>query len=114
MELKRERGGEEGRDGGDGRRSNEPGRVDQREEYSWMAGISGGGGGAQRQSGGDGSRDSSGREWERRGCGSRERSSGVSSKVETGSFDVKVSVNHDKEHIYSLREALNKVVNLRT
>ena len=114
MDPKRERSGDEEYHGGDGRRTNERGRGDQREEYSWRAQSSGSGGAAQRQYGGDGSRDSSGREWERRGCGSRERSSGVSSKVETGSFDVKVSVNHDKEHIYSLREALNKVVNLRT
>ena len=114
MDPKRERGGDEEYHGGDGRRTNERGRGDQREEYSWRAQSSGSGGAAQRQSGGDGSRDSSGREWDRMGCGSRERSSGVSSKVETGSVDVKVSVNHDKEHIYSLREALNKVVNLRT
>ena len=99
MELKRERGREEGRDRGDGRRSNERGRVDQREEYSWRAGISGGGGGAPRQSGGGESRDSRGREWDRGGCGSGESSSGVSSKVETGSadgVDKKVSVYYDK------------------
>ena len=99
MEPKRERGWGEGHDRGDGRRSDERGRVDQREEYSWTAGISGGGGGAPRQSGGGESRDSRGREWDRGGCGSRESSSGVSSKVETGSadgVDKKVSVYYDK------------------
>jgi len=89
MDPKRERSGDEEYHGGDGRRTNERGRGDQREEYSWRAQSSGSGGAAQRQSGGDGSRDSSGREWERRGCGSRERSSGISSKVETGSVDKK-------------------------
>ena len=103
MDPKRERGGDEEYHGGDVRRSNERGKGDQREEYSWRPQSSGSGGAAQRQSGGDGSRDSIGREWDRRDCGSRERSSGVSSKVETGSVDKKVSVDYDQEHIYSLR-----------
>ena len=95
MEPKKERVWEEGRDRGDGRRSDERGRVDQREEYSWRTGT---GGGAPRQSGGGESRDSRGRGWDRGGCGSRESSSGVSSKVETGSadgVDKKVSVYYD-------------------
>ena len=98
MEPKKERVWEEGRVRGDGRRSDERGRVDQREEYSWRAGISGGSGGAPRQSGGGESRDPRGREWDRGGCGSGESSSGVSSKVETGSadgVDKKVSVYYD-------------------
>ena len=111
MDPKREGGGDEEYHGGDGRRSNERGRGDQREEYSWRAQSSASSGG---QFGGDGSRDSSGREWDRKGCSSRERSSGVSFKVETGSVDVKVNVNYYTEHIFSLREVVNKMLNFRT
>ena len=87
MEPKKESVWEEGRDRGNGRRSGERGRPGIR-----------GGGGAPRQFRGGESRDSRGQEWDRGICGSGESSSGVSSKVETGSadgVDKKVSVYYD-------------------